>query len=121
MNLKAIVLVFIGGGLGSSVRYIMAVLFKSSAFPIGTLVANTVGCFIFGICFGILHRYALLRQEMIVFLLVGFCGGLTTFSSFAFDLFELSKSSAFVQPLLYFSGTIVLGMLALLFGLSLFR
>lgn len=121
MDIKAIILVFIGGGLGSSLRYIISAVYKSSEFPLGTLLVNSLGCLAFGVCVGLLQRHALLREEMSVFLLVGFCGGLTTFSSFAFDLFELSKSSDIVSSLLYFGGSIVLGILALLIGMSFFK
>lgn len=119
MNLKALLLVFIGGGLGSSLRYLIALLMRpySSQFPFGTLMANTIGCFLIGLVVSYLNRIGVLKESLSLFLVVGFCGGLTTFSSFSLDLFNLIKGAPSFLPLLYFVGNIALGILFLLFGL----
>ena len=119
MNLKALLLVFIGGGLGSSLRYLIALLMRpySSQFPFGTLMANTIGCFLIGLVVSYLNRIGILKESLSLFLVVGFCGGLTTFSSFSLDLFNLIKGAPLFLPLLYFVGNIALGILFLLFGL----
>ena len=117
MNLKALLFVFLGGGLGSSLRYLIDLWLKPSIFPWGTLTANSIGCFLIGVFVGYFNRLGLIKDPVALFFIVGFCGGLTTFSSFSLDLFHLSKGSSVLYPLIYFIGTVILGMLSLVFGL----
>jgi fluoride exporter len=86
--LKAIILVGTGGMLGSIGRYLTSVFvfrFFPSAFPLGTLAANMLGCFIIGIIFGASQRYDWPDENWRLFLATGICGGYTTFSSFAIE------------------------------------
>jgi fluoride exporter len=101
----AILLVFIGGALGSMWRYGWSVLFAQhfgEMFPFGTLAVNLVGSILIGIFAGLLphlpnDRAAALQQLLIV----GVCGGLTTFSSFSLQTYILIKDGRWFAALLY--------------------
>ncbi len=87
--LKAVFLVGTGGALGSLARYGTSVgcarLF-GTGFPWGTLVVNLTGCFIYGLAFALIIRNMVpLGSELRMFLLAGFLGGFTTFSSFGME------------------------------------
>ena len=117
--MKILIWIFIGGGLGSSFRYILQLLFKNfnSQYPLATFSANLIGCLLIGLFFGILQKLDLLKGEAHFFFIVGFTGGLTTFSSFALDNLLLFRESSILQPLLYSIGSVILGILMVVIGL----
>jgi len=74
--------------LGSIARYLAALLLTKaipSAFPYGTFGVNIIGCLVIGIVYGLSQRFDWLTPEWRLFLATGFCGGFTTFSSFAYE------------------------------------
>jgi CrcB protein len=96
-----VIAVFIGGGLGSVVRYLFGLLFQRStlSLPISTLLANIIACLIFAI---ILKFFALKLESTSfkLFLLTGICGGLSTFSTFSAETAELMKQGNTVWAIL---------------------
>lgn len=123
MQLKYLLCVFLGGGLGSIFRYLLGYYSKSITqhFPMGTLIANTLGCLLIGVLIGMLNKSSWMKEEMTLLLVVGFCGGLTTFSSFTLELIQLSKTTPTLQPILYGLLSLSLGICAVLVGLWLLR
>jgi len=123
MDYKSLIWVFLGGGTGCCLRYLISFYAKTfnSLFPLGTLFANLLGCFLIGAFVGYLSRFNIAKEEIYLLFVVGFCGGLTTFSSFALDIVNLIKGGDFFYPLLYFVANILFGILLLLLGLSLTR
>lgn len=90
--------VFIGGGIGSTVRYLLGMIFSKStlSLPLATLSANIISCSIFAISLLAFHQKLLENQNLRVFILTGICGGLSTFSAFSFETFELLKQQNYL-------------------------
>ena len=114
-------LLFIGSGsfLGGIARYLTARAVQNnvaSAFPYGTMVVNLVGCLLIGLIFGISERTNLINDEWRIFLTVGFCGGFTTFSTFANENMTLLRDGNFFYFSLYTALSVFLGLLAVFFG-----
>jgi CrcB protein len=110
--MKALLVVFLGGGLGSSLRFYFSLIENSTSLKwIPTISVNILGCLLLG---GFLAAYQKeqLAHHWYILLGVGFCGGLTTFSTFSAELFLLLKNNAYYSAILYLVLSLVLGVLA---------
>ena len=118
--MKALLLVGIGGGIGSIMRYLTTVLisrYSSSLFPWATYSANLLGCLLIGLFIGILERQQVLSSDLKLLLITGFCGGYTTFSAFANENMTLIRSGHTFTALLYIAVSVLSGILAVYGGM----
>ncbi|MPQ45818.1 fluoride efflux transporter CrcB [Marinifilum sp. N1E240] len=117
--LRTLLIIGMGGFFGSVSRYLLGQGLHrifDTIFPIGTMTVNILGSFIIGVVYSLAERDNLINPEMRMFLAVGFCGGFTTFSSFAFDKLNLLKDSGFLYLSVYLAGSVFLGLLAVYLG-----
>jgi len=117
--LRTLLLIGLGGFLGSISRFLIALglnrIFQS-VLPIGTLAVNILGCLLIGIIYSLAEQKNMLSPELRIFLGVGFCGGFTTYSSFAFDKFSLIKTGDFLTLSVYVGASVFLGLIAVYLG-----
>lgn len=116
---KSLIIIGAGGFVGSIARYLTSKYIQdnlSFSFPVGTLIVNISGCFILGVIYGLMERGEILSQESRLFLTIGFCGGFTTFSSFAFENVLILRDGNFMQSALYISLSVFAGILSLYIG-----
>ena len=113
-----------GGFIGTCGRFLIgkwAGGMYHGAFPMGTFLVNIIGCFIIGLFFGLLERAHVMTPGENVLLITGFCGGFTTFSSFADDMWVLGSKGDWVTFALYLGLIVVLGVLLVWGGRALIR
>ena len=121
---KAMIIAGLGGFLGTSLRFLtgkLCHLLGVSTFPLGTFVVNIVGSFIIGILFGLVEKTNLISPTMNVLLITGFCGGFTTFSTFADDIYLLISQKHWLTMGVYFSLSVILGVLLVMAGRMLIK
>lgn len=124
MTISNFFLVFVGGGLGAAVRFLVTTAAaRWAAFPLGTLAVNAVGSFLMGLVMGAIllltEKYGLIAEPLRLLLAVGFLGGLTTFSSFSFETLLLIKGGSYLLALYSVALQLFAGLLLAALGMAL--
>ena len=117
--LKNLLLIGAGGFIGSVARYLVSRLnthVEWLSIPVGTLAVNVLGSFLIGFLIGISEKSPVLTVELRMFLMVGLCGGFTTFSSFSGENLMLMRNGQFLPLFLYTGLSILLGFTAVYLG-----
>jgi CrcB protein len=121
---RNVFIVAAGSMLGGVGRYLLSLAIAQayvSAFPWGTFVVNALGCFAVGCFYGLAERSAWFSADLRLLLTVGFCGGFTTFSSFAYENVWLLESRNYLTFALYSVASLIIGFAAAYVGLVLTR
>lgn len=104
---RNIVLVGAGSFVGGTLRYGVSLLFRTDlAFPWPTFAVNMVGCLLIGLIIGWSSR---LSEDWTLLLMVGLCGGFTTFSTFSKESLLLLQNNAYAMFILYILGSVLFG------------
>lgn len=123
MHFQSLLLVFMGGGVGSVIRYTSSVLFASNnhKFPFATFLSNALACLLVGFLAELFDKNLIKDQsQMKLLFLTGFCGGFSTFSTYTLELFQMYKSTNWFLFTTYFICTNLICMLLLMLGSGLF-
>lgn len=122
--IKNILLVGLGGGIGSIARYLCQRWFAltyQSHFPWGTFAVNITGCLLIGIFWGLSFKSFAANESWKLFLMTGLCGGFTTFSAFTLEGIGLLKEQRLFYFFSYVAGSVLLGLFATYAGMKLIR
>ena len=116
--MKSFILVFLGGGFGSGLRYLVAIAMNqySKVLPFGTFTVNMLGCLLIGLVLGYAQKENTLTSNQTLLLATGFCGGFTTFSAFASENLELIRNGELFNFSIYAIGSLFLGIVSILIG-----
>jgi len=121
--MKSILLVALGGALGSVGRFKLSGLVMHQSigwrFPLGTFAVNVAGCLIIGVLAGLAVKENYFSADLRLFLFTGIVGGFTTFSAFGLETFYLLQRHELLVAVSYVLLSIVIGLLAIWLGFSL--
>lgn len=115
---SSLLAVFIGGGLGSVLRWAVSIKMNPlhQHIPLGTLTVNLVGGFIIGLALALFTRMTHVDSSWKLLITTGFCGGLTTFSTFSLEVTYLLQDGRFIwaiaNMLLNLAGSLAMTLLA---------
>lgn len=111
--IKSLLIVALGGGVGSAIRYLVSFLISErvtqGVFPWGTFAVNVIGCFIVGLLYGLLEGESSHSTRLL--LITGFCGGFTTFSAFINESLYMADAKSYMMMVLYVTLSIAVGLL----------
>jgi CrcB protein len=120
--MKTLLLIFLGGGLGSVSRYALSKLLNPAfPFPIGTFAVNILGSLLIGFILGYAFKNSEMSNPFILFLTVGFCGGFTTFSAFALENLTFLKNGEYTSFAVYSISSLLLSIVAVFLGFWLIK
>lgn len=117
--MKQLLIVGLGGAIGSIARFLVSKLnlhWHFLSIPMGTLTVNVLGSLLIGFIAGVSARTEVISSGMRLFLMVGICGGFTTFSAFTNENLTLMQNGQFLSVLLYTGFSIFFGFLAVYLG-----
>ena len=117
--LKNFLLVGLGGGIGSMLRYASSLVINSRFFPWSTLAVNIIGSLIIGGVLGYSTKDENFVYNWKLFLATGICGGFTTFSSFSAENMELLNTGRYGAAFAYICASVILGIAAAWLGFKL--
>ena len=119
--MKSLLMVAVGGAIGSVARYALSIWLKQSytySFPWHTFIINILGCILIGMMYA--FTKSLVESETLrLMVMIGILGGFTTFSSFGLESFQLFESKAYMQLVLYISMTNIIGIVGVFGGYGL--
>lgn len=118
--IKTILIIGLGGAIGSILRYLTSLFvarYWENNFPLATLITNVLGCFLIGLFIGLLDKQQLANSDLKWFLITGFCGGYTTFSTFGYENFGLLQDQQSLMAFAYIASSVIVGLMAVWFGL----
>lgn len=121
---KLLFAIALGGAAGTLMRFgtgLWLAKESATAFPLATFLVNIVGCFLIGLFYALPVRMQWLTPELRLALITGFCGGLTTFSAFAYENLKLLQQGNTTLFLMYSLGSITVSLLAVIAGMNVLK
>ena len=117
-------LVLLGGGIGSVIRYLLSYFFnkyQTTFFPWPTFIANSLGCFLIGLFFAYTLKNNAQSETLKLLLITGFCGGFTTFSTFSLENLQLIQNQNYTLAISYTISSLLIGTIAVFLGFKFFN
>lgn len=118
---KLMLLAGIGGFFGTCCRFLTNKLFGiyfKTTLPWATFTVNILGCLILGIIIGLLNKSGIVSPKINSLFVVGFCGGLTTFSTFSYEIFSMGINGQVLMSCFYIAASLIMGLIAVWIGVQ---